>query len=452
MRAADLLVLASDWETLSSVLLEAQASGLPAVAPAVGGIPEALRETAGVLVEPGDPRALADGIEAALDRSFDRDAIAREVRERFGPEAIAARWDEVYAEAERARVSRVLVISFSDLGRDARVDRQIGFLRERHEVVAAGLAPSRHPVEFVDLAVEPPAGAFAPGRPRAARRAPRSPAAATPPTGASPLHRAAAERLAGTGPDLVLANDVEALPLAMRVAGAAPVLFDAHEWAIAQYEQIAWWRLLGRPQADALLRAHLPHVAGMMTVAPGIAAMYERRYGVRCAVVTNAAPHTDLEPGPVGSPVRLLHHGAANPVRQLELMIEAVDRLDGRMTLDLALLPERPRVRGQAAGARRRDPERAGARADPAARAGHDGQRLRRGRRLLPAAHGQPRARAAEQVLRPDPGARGDRDRARRRRWPRSSASSAAGWWRTASRSTRSRAPCASSRPSGSRR
>jgi glycosyltransferase involved in cell wall biosynthesis len=101
MRAADLLVLASDWETLSSVLLEAQASGLPAVAPAVGGIPEVLPETAGVLVQARDAEALADGIEAALDRRFDRGAIARAVRERAGPEAIAARWDEVYSEAER---------------------------------------------------------------------------------------------------------------------------------------------------------------------------------------------------------------------------------------------------------------------------------------------------------------------------------------------------------------
>ena len=98
MRDADLLVLPSDWETLSSVLLEAQASGLPAVAPAVGGVPEALPETAGVLVRPAT-RRLADGIEAALAQSFDREAIAA-VHERFGPEAIAARWDEVYAEAD----------------------------------------------------------------------------------------------------------------------------------------------------------------------------------------------------------------------------------------------------------------------------------------------------------------------------------------------------------------
>jgi hypothetical protein len=246
-------------------------------------------------------------------------------------------------------MSRVLVISFSDLGRDARVDRQIGFLRERHEVVAAGLAPSRHPVEFVDLSV-PPGG----GPRRQARRLVRAARLLARRSNSAywgvPLHRAAAERLARVGFDLVLVNDVEALPVARRVAGRAPVVFDAHEWAIAQYEHIAWWRLLGRPQVDSLLRAHLPYVSGMTTVAPGIATMYQRRYGVRCRVVTNAAPRADLRPTPVSQPIRLLHHGGANPVRRLELMIQAVERLDGRMTLDLALLHNDPAYRRRLVG------------------------------------------------------------------------------------------------------
>ena len=98
-----------------------------------------------------------------------------------------------------------------------------------------------------------------------------------------PLHRTrAASARPESSADLVLANDVEALPLARRVADGAPVLFDAHEWAPAQYEHVRWWPLLMRPQVDALLRAHLPHVTGMMTVAPGIAERYESTYGVRC--------------------------------------------------------------------------------------------------------------------------------------------------------------------------
>ena len=110
MREADLCVISSDWETLSSVALEAQASGLPLVAPAVGGIPEVVRD-GGVLVAPGDAGALARGIEEALGDQgrFDREAIARDIRARFSAEAIADRWDEAYAETESIARRRVLV-------------------------------------------------------------------------------------------------------------------------------------------------------------------------------------------------------------------------------------------------------------------------------------------------------------------------------------------------------
>lgn len=239
-------------------------------------------------------------------------------------------------------MSRILVISFTDLGSDARVGRQIEFLRERHDVVAAGLGPPRADVEFVDLTLPP--------RPAVRRQVHRVQwgarlAARRMDTAywGFPQHRHARERLSSVRTDLVVANDVEALPLGRWAAGEAPVVLDAHEWAIAQYEHVWWWRVLIRPHLDALLREHLPHVAGMMTVAPGIAERYEQRYGVQCRVVTNAAPYVDLRPTPVDSPIRLLHHGGAHPVRKLELMIQAVRRLDGRMSLDLALLPNDPR-------------------------------------------------------------------------------------------------------------
>jgi glycosyltransferase involved in cell wall biosynthesis len=62
--AADLLVLASRGETYGMVVTEALAHGVPVLATAVGGVPEALGHTPdgarpGLLVEPEDPSALA---------------------------------------------------------------------------------------------------------------------------------------------------------------------------------------------------------------------------------------------------------------------------------------------------------------------------------------------------------------------------------------------------------
>lgn len=64
-RNAALLIVPSHYESFGVVALEAIASGCPVVASDMGGLPEAVGDC-GVLVEPGDPTALADGIETAL--------------------------------------------------------------------------------------------------------------------------------------------------------------------------------------------------------------------------------------------------------------------------------------------------------------------------------------------------------------------------------------------------
>ena len=54
--------------------------------------------------------------------------------------------------------SSVLVLSFTDLSRDPRVDRQIRFLAPDYRVVAAGTGePNVRGVEFVTLAPRPKA-------------------------------------------------------------------------------------------------------------------------------------------------------------------------------------------------------------------------------------------------------------------------------------------------------
>jgi glycosyltransferase involved in cell wall biosynthesis len=110
MREADLFVLPSLHETFGCVLIEALASGLPAVATRVGGVPEVLEPEAGTLVAPADPRALAEAIESMLARSFDPAALAREARERYGYEAFELRWSNLYAElgSRRGRISSAI--------------------------------------------------------------------------------------------------------------------------------------------------------------------------------------------------------------------------------------------------------------------------------------------------------------------------------------------------------
>lgn len=105
MRAADLFVLASLHENLPCVLIEAMASGLPSVATSVGGVPEMVDAEAGVLVPAGDPVALAEAIDTALDGDFDSGAIARSARDRFSYEAVAGEWTAVYAELSSSRGS-----------------------------------------------------------------------------------------------------------------------------------------------------------------------------------------------------------------------------------------------------------------------------------------------------------------------------------------------------------
>lgn len=76
----------------------------------------------------------------------------------------------------------------------------------------------------------------------------------------------------------------------------------------------------------------------MITVGKGLALEYQAHYPVNPIVVTNANYYANLEPTPVSESIRLVHHGAANPSRQLEIMIEMMNYLDNRFTLDLMLL------------------------------------------------------------------------------------------------------------------
>ena len=90
LRQADLYVHPSRADTFPSGVLEALACGTPVVASRVGGIPEQVTDGTGLLVEPGDPAALATAIDELLADPARRErmgvAAAADARQRFSLE------------------------------------------------------------------------------------------------------------------------------------------------------------------------------------------------------------------------------------------------------------------------------------------------------------------------------------------------------------------------------
>ncbi|HJU37615.1 MAG TPA: glycosyltransferase [Gaiellaceae bacterium] len=236
-------------------------------------------------------------------------------------------------------MARVLVISFSDLGRDPRVDRQIGFLLPHHRIVAAGLGPPRHAVdEFVDIS--PPPRRL---RERAVGLALSLARRYETHFWTRSSNIAALERLRHVRPDVVLANDIDTLPIALALQ--VPVVFDAHEHAPSQFAERRGWQALHATRIRWLCRRYLPRAAKITIVGQGIADAYERDFRVRATVVTNAPHYADLAPTPLHDPIRIVHHGGAQPGRGLEEMVQAAALLDERFTTDFMLVESWPGYR-----------------------------------------------------------------------------------------------------------
>jgi glycosyltransferase involved in cell wall biosynthesis len=92
MRHFDVLVAPSLQEPFGTVLSEAMAVGTPVVATRVGGLAEVVDDgVTGLLVEPGQPQALANAVLEVLVRRDAMSAAAREAARRFGADAYADR-------------------------------------------------------------------------------------------------------------------------------------------------------------------------------------------------------------------------------------------------------------------------------------------------------------------------------------------------------------------------
>jgi glycosyltransferase involved in cell wall biosynthesis len=108
----DVAVLTSDSESLSNVILEAMAAGLPVVAYDVGGNSELLNQQRGVLVPAGNEAMFADAVQKLLSDSALREQLGSNGRkfaqENFGLDRVCQRYVELYVRLLQKKRGRSL--------------------------------------------------------------------------------------------------------------------------------------------------------------------------------------------------------------------------------------------------------------------------------------------------------------------------------------------------------
>ncbi|MDQ0645036.1 glycosyltransferase family 1 protein [Microbacterium murale] len=235
---------------------------------------------------------------------------------------------------------RILIISFSTIASDARVLKQITRLGQDYEIDTLGYGPAPRGV----------AKHFAIEDRHAIWRYPRLAVMVRAFRWAywhNPAIMAAQELVRGGAWDLILANDVDAVGLALSIDSMHGVHADLHEYAPRQKEDMLRWRFFVAPFVRWLCRGFVARADSVSTVGQGIADEYAARFGIVAQVVTNAAPYADLEPTAVEEPLRLVHSGAALRDRNIVALVDAVEQTSSDVSLALYLTPNDPGFLGE---------------------------------------------------------------------------------------------------------
>ncbi|MCM8810896.1 MAG: hypothetical protein NC917_04525 [Candidatus Omnitrophica bacterium] len=236
-------------------------------------------------------------------------------------------------------MKRILMIAFSDIKNDPRVYRHINFIKDYYKVVAIGYKnPEISGVDFIKTEIREES-IF------------------------DKFERAfflkikeyekyywdkydftnVFRELKNEMFDLIIANDIDTLPLAFKIKGKAKVVFDAHEYFPKEFEESLYWRFFFQKYKEYLCKKYIPQVDVMITVGDRIAKEYFINYGIRPFVISNAANYIDsLLPvdNRRSGIIKFVHFGYALESRKIELMIRTFKLLDKSYELYLYLKPQ----------------------------------------------------------------------------------------------------------------
>lgn len=138
---------------------------------------------------------------------------------------------------------------------------------------------------------------------------------------------------------MIIIQDLYLLPLALKYKKNAKVIFDAREYYPKQHEESLLFRILEQSLRYKICDTYMPKCDLVITVSSGLAEAYFNEFNVQAKIIKSTPLSYYCEPQrPEENQIKIVHHGAANPNRRLETMIELLDNLDDRFSLDFYLV------------------------------------------------------------------------------------------------------------------
>lgn len=233
-------------------------------------------------------------------------------------------------------IMNILIIGFSDLDKDARISRQVSWLKNNHNLSIICLNSSKidnveiHKVANTYKTIKKFRDIFL-LKFRLYMKYYFSLAEI----------KQSCKYLEDKVFDLIIANDIQSLPLAVKYKKSAKIFFDAHEFAPREHDSNKFWCFFFKNYYTFLCERFIPKADAMTTVSYHIAEEYEKMFKNKVDLLLNLPnlynmnnPLFNKEPN-----YSFVHHGVALPQRKMELMISAFEKLGNNYYLDMYLVP-----------------------------------------------------------------------------------------------------------------
>lgn len=235
---------------------------------------------------------------------------------------------------------RIAVLSYTTISHDHRILRTLEALAGLgHKVTAIGFGePPALPVDMIRLP-DPPEH----NNKRLAILATQFPANFLPMSAPFlhfrlPQHGAARRALVALRPDIIHANDWQALvaAAAAKAAAGSSIVYDSHELASEEHADNWLWRLVSRRHTCEIETRYIREACAVITVSDGIAATLQDLYALPelPLVIRNTPAYQAVVPSATTPPIKLLFHGIMKDGRGIEPLIGAMPMLPKhRLTL-----------------------------------------------------------------------------------------------------------------------